>query len=149
MVNLVAVHKSLGHPVRLRILAMLRSGELCVCQLIAVLRLAASTVSAHLTELRRAGIIGEHKSGRWVFYSLATEEPTAELLQPVWAGLEADQQIAADDELIRQIRRIDREELCRAGLDLHRLGIQTSAAPARAARASGKRRQAARANRLA
>ncbi len=52
--NQVDRYKALGHPVRLRILAMLRDGGLCVCQITAVLGLASSTVSAHLAELRRA-----------------------------------------------------------------------------------------------
>ena len=47
--------KALAHPGRLRILAMLRGGELCVCQMTAVLDLAASSVSAHLADLKRAG----------------------------------------------------------------------------------------------
>jgi DNA-binding transcriptional ArsR family regulator len=41
---------------RPRIVAMLRGGELCVCQLTAVLDLAASTVSARLTDLKRAAL---------------------------------------------------------------------------------------------
>lgn len=41
--------KILAHPARLRILVLLRSGELCVCEVAAVLGLAPSTVSEHLT----------------------------------------------------------------------------------------------------
>ena len=52
--------KALAHPGRLRILAMLRGGDLCVCQLTAVLELAASTVSSHLSDLRRAGLVEPH-----------------------------------------------------------------------------------------
>ena len=54
--DLVRTHKALAHPGRLRILAMLRGGPLCVCQMTAVLKLAPSTVSAHLSELRSAGL---------------------------------------------------------------------------------------------
>ena len=48
------VLKAAGHPARLRILNMLRPGALCVCQITAVLQLAASTVSAHLAELNHS-----------------------------------------------------------------------------------------------
>ena len=69
----VGVLKAMGHPVRLRILALLRNGELCVCQITALLALANSTVSAHLADLKRAGLVSKRKEGRWVFYRLADE----------------------------------------------------------------------------
>lgn len=47
--------KALGHCTRLRILTMLRSGGLCVCQVTAALGLAASTISGHLAELKEPG----------------------------------------------------------------------------------------------
>jgi len=52
---LVELGKGLAHPARLRMLAMLAGGELCVCQMTAVLELAASTVSQHLAVLERGG----------------------------------------------------------------------------------------------
>ena len=67
----VEISRALGHPARLRIVAMLRSGELCVCQITEVLQLAQSTVSSHLRELRRAGLITERKDGRWVYFALS------------------------------------------------------------------------------
>src|SRR5512146_2972049 len=71
LTRLVQLHKAIGHPVRLRLLAMLREGPLCVCQMTVVTRLAASTVSEHLSELRRAGLLSERKEGRWVECRLA------------------------------------------------------------------------------
>ncbi len=65
-----AVAKALAHPARIRLLAMLDGGELCSCQLAAVLGLAQSTVSAHMAELRRAGLVEEDKRGRWVYSRL-------------------------------------------------------------------------------
>ena len=53
----IAATRALGHPARMRAAAMLRSGELCLCQITEVLKLAPSTVSAHLKELKRAGLI--------------------------------------------------------------------------------------------
>jgi len=77
--DIVHVHKALGHPARLRIVAMLRSGELCACQITAVLQLAPSTVSSHLAELRRAGLLTERKDGRWIHYRLAQSEDAVEI----------------------------------------------------------------------
>ena len=58
--------KALANPARLRILAALERGECCVCQLTAVLELAPSTVSAHLSELKRAGFLLDRKDGKVV-----------------------------------------------------------------------------------
>jgi DNA-binding transcriptional ArsR family regulator len=120
------VFKAAGHPARLRILAMLRSGELCVCQITAVLELAVSTVSAHLADLKRAGLVVEHKDGRWVSYRLAEDETEA-LLERVWALLGDDAQVAADARLVRGLRRIPVEDLCRVDLDFTRLGLKRPA----------------------
>jgi DNA-binding transcriptional ArsR family regulator len=121
------VFKALGHPARLRILGMLRSGGLCVCQVTAALGLAASTVSAHLAELRRAGLVVEYRDGRWVRYSLGEQPGVGELLAPVWALVDADPLVEADARLVRGLRRVAVAELCRVGLDLERLGLRRSA----------------------
>lgn len=126
----VEVLKALAHPVRLRIVAMLRGGELCVCQMTAVLELAASTVSAHLADLKRAGLVEERKAGRWVFHRLAQGELAADHLGPVWASVARDPQLEADARVLRELRRVPVEELCRVDLDLGRLGIRRAAAAA-------------------
>jgi DNA-binding transcriptional ArsR family regulator len=123
----VAVYKALAHPSRLRILAMLRAGELCVCQITAVLEAAPSTASAHLAELRRAGLLTERKEGRWVYYSLADDETARRRLAGVWETVAADPRLAADARLLARLRCVPVEEVCRMGLDLEKLGL---AAPA-------------------
>ena len=74
--TLVEVGAALANPGRLRILALLGEGGLYVCQIRSILNLAASTVSAHLAVLRRAGLVSEEKWGRWVQYRLTSEEPS-------------------------------------------------------------------------
>jgi ArsR family transcriptional regulator len=126
----VDVLKALGHPVRLRLAAMLRGGELCVCQMTAVLELAASTVSAHLADLKRAGLVEERKDGRWVFHRLARDAAAASHLEPIWRSLARDPQLEADARLLRELRRVPVEELCRVELDLGRVGIRRPAVAA-------------------
>jgi DNA-binding transcriptional ArsR family regulator len=121
----IGVLKAMGHPVRLRILAMLRGGELCVCQMTALLDLATSTVSAHLSDLKRAGLVSERKEGRWVFYRLVDVE--SPVLTSVWKTVSRDARVQADARLLRQIRKVDIAELCRVDLDLGRLGIRRPA----------------------
>ncbi len=114
----VRVAKALAHPTRLRILAMLGDGELCVCQLTAALKLAASTVSAHLAEMRNAGLLEEEKEGRWVHYRVARQGAGARLARS-WLRIYAeDPRVAEDAEIIERIRSHSKEELCDAGLDL-------------------------------
>jgi len=133
--ELVRIHKALAHPVRLRILAMLRRGPLCVCQMTAVLQLAASTVSAHLSDLRRCDLVVERKDGKWVEYRLADDARGAALAIVPWGDLEKDRMVAQDRALLKQLRKVPLEELCRVDLDLSRLGIRL---PVRDAGASSR-----------
>ena len=136
LTHVVDVYKALGHPVRLRILGMLRSGELCACQITAVLKLAASTVSAHLTELRRAGVVVERKEGRWVIFRHAEDEQAQALIASALASLAGDARIEADARIVKRLRHVPLQELCRVDLDLARVGIKEPAiaAPHRAQR---------------
>ncbi len=127
LTRLVEVYKALGHPVRLRILAMLGSGELCACQITAVLKLAPSTVSAHLSDLRRAGVIAERKEGRWVIYGHTDDEEARSAIALTMASLTGDPRIAADVRIVKHLRRVPLEDLCRADLDLARVGIKEPA----------------------
>jgi ArsR family transcriptional regulator, arsenate/arsenite/antimonite-responsive transcriptional repressor len=123
----VDVLKALAHPVRLRILVMLRGGELCLCQMTAVLELAASTVSAHLGDLKRAGLVEERKDGRWVFHRLAEGEEASAHLEPAFRSIARDPQVESDARVLRELRKVDVEELCRVNLDLKRVGIRRPA----------------------
>jgi ArsR family transcriptional regulator, arsenate/arsenite/antimonite-responsive transcriptional repressor len=133
---LIRVHKALAHPVRVRILAMLRGGELCVCQLNAVIALAPSTISAHLGELKDAGLVAERKAGRWVHYRLAGEGPAEAALAALWPSLAADPQVAEDAVLLRALTRLPVVEICRPDFDLASLRALCCPppAPARASR---------------
>lgn len=55
---------------RLRILRLLMEGELCVCDIMSVLRSPQPLVSRHLAYLRRAGLVADRKQGLWRYYSL-------------------------------------------------------------------------------
>lgn len=62
--------KAFSDPIRLRILNLLRDGELCVCDLVAILRVPQPTASRHLAYLRRAGLVNSHRRGYWTYYTL-------------------------------------------------------------------------------
>src|SRR5512141_65370 len=121
LARLVQVHKAIGHPVRLRLLAMLRGGPLCVCQMTVVVKLAASTVSEHLSELRKAGLLTERKEGRWVEYRLSDSALREGLLDSVWRSLQEDREAHADAVLVKELRRVPVDQLCSVDLDLARI----------------------------
>lgn len=74
--TLEGVFRALADRTRLRILALLAGGEVCVCEIHESLRLPQPTVSRHLAYLRNAGLVTGRKDGLWVHYSLAkTDDP--------------------------------------------------------------------------
>ncbi len=56
---------------RLRILHILLAGEMCVGDLVRILRVPQPTASRHLAYLRKTGLVVAHKKGLWNFYRLA------------------------------------------------------------------------------
>jgi len=68
MEHLATRFKGLSDATRLRILGLLAGGELCVCDLMAVLDLPQSTVSRHLAFLRKLGWVESRRSGKWMHY---------------------------------------------------------------------------------
>lgn len=68
--DIVQVLKALADENRIRILNILRTGELCVCDIETVLGIQQSNASRHLNKLKLAGIINSQKKSQWVYYCL-------------------------------------------------------------------------------
>jgi DNA-binding transcriptional ArsR family regulator len=100
------ITKALSDIQRIRILMLLRAGELCVCQIIAVLGLAPSTVSKHLSVLSEADLVISRKEGRWSHYRLPQGE-MLKVMKPVmrWLGesLEDDATIGSDEKKRKEV----------------------------------------------
>ena len=107
--------KAVGDPTRTRILKLLENGGLCVCQVQAVLGLAPSTVSKHLTILKHAGLVEDRRDGKWIEYALTEDarnphaKPVLDLLR---ATLDKDPAVIADRKRLREIKAIPLTELC-------------------------------------
>jgi len=67
---LAECHKALGDKTRLQILALLKEEELCVCELVEILKISQPAVSQHMRRLKSAKLVKERRQGQWVFYSL-------------------------------------------------------------------------------
>jgi ArsR family transcriptional regulator len=70
LAGLADVFAALGDPTRLRIVAALAGGELCVCDLAASVGQTESAVSHHLRHLRTLGLVRPRRDGRLVYYTL-------------------------------------------------------------------------------
>ena len=68
--DLVRLLEALGDPTRLRLLHLLRAGELCVCYLVEVLADPQPKISRHLAYLRRTGLVAARRDGKWIHYRL-------------------------------------------------------------------------------
>ena len=116
MHTILNITKALADGNRLRILMALQGGELCVCQVIALLGLAPSTVSKHMYILRQAGLVEARKDGRWMYYRLAgsdAEKPIQEALSWAHRHLARTPEMVADGKKLKRILKTDREILCK------------------------------------
>jgi len=96
--------KAMGDETRVRIVALLAHGELCVCHIETATAVAQSVTSRHLGILRAAAIVEARRQGQWVYYRLAaqTDSMCADLLASMV------KQFNADPELSRLVDRVTR-----------------------------------------
>lgn len=116
MREIMDVLKALADESRLRALGALQGGERCVCQLIALLDLAPSTVSKHLAILRAARLVESRKEGRWMYYRLSREfrTPSAgKMLALLFKDMAKTPRMAEDRKNLKRICAEDMEKLCR------------------------------------
>jgi ArsR family transcriptional regulator len=72
--DLDLLFKGFADPTRIRILSLLAAGELCVCDIVDILRLPQPTVSRHLAYLRRMGLVEATREWKFAHYRLADPE---------------------------------------------------------------------------
>jgi len=75
--DLVRLYEGLCDRTRLRLLALLQSGPLCVCHLQEVLDEPQVKVSKHLGYLRERGLVEANREGNWIFYRIPAEPDPA------------------------------------------------------------------------
>ena len=68
--TILASFHALSDPLRIQVLELLRSQELCVCDLCEHLGTSQSKLSFHLKTLKEAGLVRARQQGRWIYYSL-------------------------------------------------------------------------------
>ena len=95
--RLADLFHALSDPTRLRILAALRNGEQCVCNLTGLLVAQQSRLSFHMKTLKDAGLVKDRREGRWIHYSLVPEavEEIREALEELEAAAKASRRAPA------------------------------------------------------
>lgn len=90
--------KALADDTRLRIVALLVPGELCVCHIASALDVSQPNASQHLTVLRNAGVVESRRKGSWIYYRMCGEQDPvrSRILRAVVDGL-ADLEVSAED----------------------------------------------------
>ena len=113
MRDITKIFKALSDTNRIRILKMLEIRPLCVCEITAVLGLAASTVSKHLSILRETGFIFDQKENKWVNYHLnqASQNEYIKEMLPILKKWIPDNQVVLKDR--GKVMHVDREKLCK------------------------------------
>lgn len=66
--------RMLGDETKLRIIQYLLSGELCSCEFIPITKRAQSTVSTHLRDLEKIGILDSRRDGRNIYYKIKNKK---------------------------------------------------------------------------
>src|SRR5690349_22412037 len=101
---LTKLFRALGDETRLRIVALLAHGELCVCHIETALELSQPNVSRHLGILRAANVVDSRRDGTWVYYSIAAQQHEAvqAMLATLVKSFGAERAIRSDHVKLRK-----------------------------------------------
>ncbi|MDP4116891.1 MAG: metalloregulator ArsR/SmtB family transcription factor [Bacteroidota bacterium] len=106
------IFQTLSDPNRLRILKMLQARSLCVCEITSVLEIGTSTVSNHLSILKKDGFIIDEKEGKWVNYKI-NPRPADDRVSSILSTLDfwiADETSIINDK--KKLANVNRITLC-------------------------------------
>lgn len=104
------VFKALSDETRVRILKMLESRPLCVCEIQYVLKGSQPNVSHHLKTLHEAGLVESKKDGLWIAYRLPEKPETpfhSAALTLLRKSLTADETVKKDKTVVASVNRIE------------------------------------------
>ena len=119
MEQLIQLFRALSEEARLRIIMLLTNGELCVCDLMAILEEPQSKISRHLAYLTHSGLTKGKRVGVWMHYSL--KEPLDEVYKAEIEFLKKQlpdfPQLSSDKDRLLELKN---QGSCKAVLKLRR-----------------------------
>jgi len=100
----VQTFKALSEPTRLRIMLLLMRRDLCVCELMFILKMEQSRLSHQLRILRDASLVVDVREGRWIIYRVtaAGRETLEALLEKTLKG-----ESEKSSEILRDVRQLE------------------------------------------
>ena len=107
MKEYIKIFSALSDQTRLRLYMILAEGELCVCELTCALDTEQSRISHSLKILKEAGLICSRRIGKWMFYSLPSNQDNKWLSRGIKENVEILKEdkkrlIQCKDENIRE-----------------------------------------------
>lgn len=108
LTDMETLFKALADATRLRILGLLLTGEICVCDIHESLKIPQPKTSRHLAYLRRTGLVETRRNGLWIHYRLG------KLADPVLAGIidAVHHALAHVDTVQRDAQRLQKRTGC-------------------------------------
>ena len=102
--EMATLFKALADATRLRVLGLLLTGEVCVCDIHESLKIPQPKASRHLAYLRRAGLVETRRNGLWVHYRLGklADPVLATIVDAVAHALTHSDTIQRDGERLRK-----------------------------------------------
>ncbi len=102
MESFILRSKAISDPTRVRMLKLLETGELCVCEIMDVLKIGQSIASKHLGILKTAGLVESRKRGTWSYYRLSqrSRDHNKDFLKFVALHLNDDDTIIKDKKFL-------------------------------------------------
>lgn len=110
--NLTTITKALSDSNRLKIIALLRSKSLCVCEIEYLLSLAQPTISTHLKVLVNAKLIKSEKQGTWVIYHLISDKLSNVLKKVVESSLDYLDKSYTIEKLLKKQKTLNIRPKC-------------------------------------
>ncbi|HXE04408.1 MAG TPA: metalloregulator ArsR/SmtB family transcription factor [Bryobacteraceae bacterium] len=97
--------QALADRTRLRLLNLMRGGEICVCYLVEVLGEPQPKISRHLAYLRRAGLAAARREGKWMHYRLAmpADAGAGGIVRQTLRALEQEKTMQADRARLERV----------------------------------------------
>ncbi|MEA3508062.1 MAG: metalloregulator ArsR/SmtB family transcription factor [Synergistota bacterium] len=112
MENMLSLFKAFSDPARIRIVMALKGQELCLCNLEEILGLSPSTVSRHVSILKREGFLDSRKNGKWTYFSLLPlmeGSLKSEILRCISDSLEGDPAVRNDIMKAKELKKTEKE----------------------------------------
>jgi|SRR5579863_3111612 len=104
MHDLALFYAALADETRLRLLCLMKGGEVCVCHLQGVLKTNQPKTSRHLAYLKKAGLVEARRDGKWMHYRLKKlDGKLGKILSQTLVHLEREAQIKRDFQRLKQI----------------------------------------------